>query len=214
MGERGRTGIVSAETPIRGTALSYSAPFQSVPSAANVALGGVLILLTPLGLWAQAPMGIALRVNSADLAILETREVRKDLVCTVTPNKPELGFDLRFHGGFDVSVPLNELAGAENQLTILFRVIPDLHKDQPRYFVQHIHVPEIADNAKGDTSLRGMVDLGEGSYHVDWLMRDRSERVCSFYWDSEAALPSKDKQIELALPPGTVERQRSSAPRY
>jgi hypothetical protein len=140
------------------------------------------------------------------MAVLETREVRKDLACTVTPNKPELGFDLRFHGGFDVSVPLNELSGNENQLTILFRVIPDNRKDTPNYFVQHIHVPEIADDAKGDANLRGIVDLGEGSYHVDWLMRDRSERVCSFYWDAEATLPPKDKQIELALPPGAVER--------
>jgi hypothetical protein len=105
-----------------------------------------------------------------------------------------------------VSVPLNELSGPGNQLTILFRVIPESHKDKPSYFTQHIQVPEIADDAKGDTTLRGMVDLGEGSYHVDWLMRDRSERVCSFYWDPEAVLPARDKQIELAVPPGSVER--------
>ncbi len=165
-----------------------------------------VVLLCPLGLLAQAPMGSALRINATDLAVLEAHEVRKDLACTVTPNKPELGFDLRFHGGFDVNVPLSELSGSENQLTILFRVIPDNHKDKPSYFVQHIHVPEIADDAKGDATLRGMVDLGEGSYQVDWLMRDRSERVCSFYWDSEAVLPPKDKQIELALAPGEVER--------
>ncbi len=181
---------MSAETPTR-----WLRPFQ-----------GIAILLCPLGLMAQAPMGNAPRINASDLAVLEAREVRKDLACTVTPIKPELGFDLRFHAGFDVSVPLNELSGNENQLTILFRVIPDSHKDKPGYFVQHIHVPEIANDAKGYANLRGMVDLGEGGYHVDWLMRDRSERVCSFYWDSEAALPPKDKQVELALAPGTVEQ--------
>ena len=37
-------------------------------------------------------------------------------------------------------------------------------------------------------------------------MRDRSERVCSFYWDPEAVLPSKDKQMDLALPAGSVEK--------
>ncbi len=37
-------------------------------------------------------------------------------------------------------------------------------------------------------------------------MRDRAERVCSFYWDSEAILPPKDKQIELALAPYSIER--------
>jgi hypothetical protein len=146
------------------------------------------------------------RINSSDMAILETRDVRKDLPCTVTPGKPDLGFDLRFHSGFDVSFPLSDIAGSENQLTILFRVIPDAHKDDPTYFVQHLHVPQIEENAKGDATINGLFDLGEGSYHVDWMMRDRTERVCSFYWDSEAALPQKDKAMELALPAGMVER--------
>jgi hypothetical protein len=139
------------------------------------------------------------------MAVLEAQEVRKDLPCTVNPTKPELGFDLRFHTRYDVTIPLNDLSGGENQLTILFRVTPSSDKDHPRYFVQRVHVPEIDDDAKGDASLGGTIDIGEGSYHVDWLMRDRAERVCSFYWDSEAALSTKDKQMELAIAPGTVE---------
>ena len=157
------------------------------------------------GLRAQAPVGNTLRINASDLAVFEAREVRKDLSCTVTPVKPELGFDLKFHAGFDVSVPLGELSGGENQLTILFRVTADAHKDQPNYFVQHIHVPDIKDDAKGDANLHGALEVGEGTYHVDWLMRDRAERVCAFFWDPEATLQQKDKQIEVALPPGTVE---------
>jgi hypothetical protein len=155
---------------------------------------------------AQVPMGGVVRINNSDMAILETRDVRKDLPCTVTPSKPDLGFDLRFHAGFDITLPLSDIAGNENQLTILFRVTPDGHKDDPSYFVQHVHVPQIPDDAKGDANITGLFDLGEGNYHVDWLMRDRSERVCSFYWDPEAALPSRDKQIELALPAGAVEK--------
>src|ERR1700683_2619142 len=80
----------------------------------------MLLLLCPLGLLAQAPLGNAPRINATDMAVLETREVRKDLACSVTPNKPELGFDLRFHGGFDVSVPVEALFGDENALAILF----------------------------------------------------------------------------------------------
>lgn len=175
-----------------------------------VVLGSSTILVCPLMVCplivvAQAPMANSVRINATDLAVLEAKEVRKDLTCTVTPTKPELGFDLRFHSGYDVSVALNDLTGGENQLTILFRVIPDSNKDRPRYFVQHIHVPKLEDDAKGDANLRGVVDLGEGNYHVDWLMRDRSERVCSFYWDSEATLSPKDKLIDLAMAPGAVE---------
>jgi hypothetical protein len=66
-------------------------------------------------------------------------------------------------------------------------------------------VPPIPEDAKGEAYLQGGFDLGEGHYHVDWLMRDRSERVCSFYWDAEAALPPKDKQISVGLPPDSIQ---------
>jgi len=140
--------------------------------------------------------------------VLEAQDVRKDLPCSVTPVKPVLGFDLRFHAGYEVNVPLKELAGNENKLTIIFRVTAGERKDEPAYFVQHVHVPSIEDEAKGDATLGGAFDLGEGSYHVDWLMRDRSERVCSFYWDSEATLPAKDKQIALEMAPGSIRRSQ------
>jgi hypothetical protein len=168
-------------------------------AALGVILAAPVIAQTPL-------LGIngGVRINNSDVAVLETHEARKDLPCTVTPAKPELGFDLRFHTRYDVTVPINDLAGSENQLTILFRVTP-AGKDDPSFFIQRIHVPMINEDTKGDATLTGTVDLGEGSYHVDWLMRDRSERVCSFYWDSEAALPQKDKLMELTLPPGMVE---------
>jgi hypothetical protein len=152
--------------------------------------------------------GNGLHMMNTDLAVLEAQDVRKDLPCSVTPAKPLLGFDLRFHAGYEVNVPLKELSGSENKLTIIFRVTADGHKDDPMYFVQHVHVPSIEEEAKGEATLGGAFDLGEGSYHVDWLMRDRSERVCSFYWDSEATLPAKDKQIALEMAPGTVRRSQ------
>lgn len=144
------------------------------------------------------PDGHNVRIINTDAAVLEAQEVRKDLNCTVTPDKPVLGFDLRFHAGFAVDVPLKELAGAENHLTILFRVTPDGHNDGATYFFEQYNVPSIEENAGGSATLDGAIDLGEGTYHVDWLIRDRGERVCSFYWDMDATLPTKDKQIELA----------------
>ena len=61
---------------------------------------------------------------ATDWAILETQEPRKDLPCTVTPIKPVVGFDLHFHSGYEVEVPLKELAGRDDLLTMLFRVTP------------------------------------------------------------------------------------------
>ncbi len=147
----------------------------------------------------------AIRIFNTDMAVLEAQDVRKDLNCTVTPDKPVLGFDLRFHAGYNVSIPLKDLSGGDNQLTILFRVTADNRKDDPSYFVQHIKVPVLEEDAKGEANLGGALDLGEGTYHVDWLMRDRAERVCSFYWDMDATLAPKDKQIEVAMTANAVE---------
>jgi len=149
--------------------------------------------------------GGAVRLFTSDAAILEAREIRKDVPCTVTPVKPVLGFDLKFHAGYDVSVPLKELAGSDNLLTMVFRVTPDQKPDEATYFSQRFNVPAIDADAGGSATLTGMFDVGEGKYHVDWLMRDRSERVCSFNWDADAALNSRDKQIALDIPPSAVQ---------
>jgi len=77
---------VSAEHQTRWVALLAS------PAAVLTAA-----LLCPAALRAQSPMDSSLRVNASDLAVLEARDIRKDLACTVTPVKPEVGFDLRFH---------------------------------------------------------------------------------------------------------------------
>jgi hypothetical protein len=148
--------------------------------------------------------GAAVRLFTSDAAILESQETRKDLPCTVTQIKPSLGFDLKFHSGYDVTIPLKELAGSENLLTMVFRVTPANHPDEPAYFSQHINVPAIEENAGGPAYLQGTFDVGEGKYHVDWLVRDRAERVCSSNWEIEASLPSRDKQMALDIAPNAV----------
>ena len=150
--------------------------------------------------------GGAVRLLNSDQAVLEAGEERKDLPCSVISTKPILGFDLRFHSGYEVSVPLRDLAGSENLLTMLFRVTSlDTPGQQPTYFIQRTRVPNIEEEAKGDAYLQGMFDIGEGKYKVEWLMRDRTERVCSSTWDIEASLPTKDKQVSLSLPAGAIQ---------
>jgi hypothetical protein len=169
-----------------------------------------LTVLTASGLRAQVVMrgsgpGDVVRLFHTDSAVLEAQELRKDLHCTVTPIKPTLGFDLRFHAGYEVSIPLKDLSGAEDLLTMIFRVTPEAYKDQPVYFSQRLRVPPIEESAKGNAYLQGAFDVGEGKYHIDFLMRDRSERVCAFFWDAEAELPPKDKQLALLMVPGTLQ---------
>ena len=145
------------------------------------------------------------RLFSSDAAILESNEARKDLPCTVTPVKPALGFDLRFHAGYAVSIPLRELAGEGNQLTMIFRIIPESQPDEPILLSQRMSVPNIEEDAKGDATLQGAFDVGEGKYHIDWMMRDRSEHVCSSNWDIQAALPPRDKEMPLNIGPNVIE---------
>jgi hypothetical protein len=190
------------------------------------ALIAVCAPLSAQNLLPTAEPGGAVRLFTSDAAVLEAQETRKDLPCTVSPVKPVLGFDLKYHAGYDVTIPLRDLAGGDNQLTVVFRVTPDSKKDEPIYFSQRWNVPAIDSDAGGSATLNGTFDVGEGKYHVDWLMRDRAERVCSFNWDAEANLPAKDKQMALDIAPGVVrpfetepfkqeppvERQRNDGP--
>ncbi|MEZ5351027.1 MAG: acetyltransferase [Bryobacteraceae bacterium] len=185
-------------------------------------IGGIrchLLVVVSLGsAWiapavAQVPLvgsgpGGVIRIQNTDLAVLEAGDERQDLPCTVSSDKAFLGFDLRFHAGYDLNVPLRELAGSENTLTILFRVYPEGQPEAKKYFMQKVRVPEIEEDAKGDAYLQGAFDLGEGKYQVDWLMRDRTERVCASSWKVEAELSSKERDIAMAIEPNAIEGVR------
>ena len=156
----------------------------------------------------QVMMGGAdqiVRLHNSDLAVLEAAEPRDDLPCAVSSERAFLGFDMRFHAGYETRVPLAELSGNENLLTILFRVVPLGEGAHAVYFLQRIRVPAIEDEAKGDAVLQGGFDVGEGRYRVDWLMRDRSERVCSSSWEVEAVLPVRDQGMALRISANSAE---------
>ena len=174
------------------------------PDAFYACLFACLQFQVPLAGQGFLAGGKAPRMFGTDMAVLEAGEPRQDLPCKVEETKPILGFDLKFHSGFEVSVPMHELAGSENLLTIVFRVRPEGKSDGDRYFIQRIRVPQLDEDAKGEAFLQGGFDIGEGKYQVEWLMRDRAERVCSHTWKVEATLPAKDKLIEMNEPADTV----------
>ncbi len=154
-------------------------------------------------------VGTSVHLVNDDMAMLEAQIPRKDLPCKVEPSDANLGFDLRFHAGYDVTIPLKELAGSGNLLTMLFRVTPEADPEKRVYFTQTVRVPEIEEDASGESTLGGIFDVGEGKYHVDWLMRDRQNHVCAFFWDKTAELPARDKDIELTIAANTVEATQS-----
>lgn len=141
----------------------------------------------------------------SDSAILDLHVPRRDFPCTINFFKPELGMDFMFHTGYRVRIPIRELGGEANVLTIVFRVYADEHEDKASHFVQKFKVPSMRENATGEAALDGTFRLGEGKYHLDWLVRDIDERVCASFWDLEAKIDANQAVLAEAVPKNIVE---------
>jgi len=146
-----------------------------------------------------------MRLRQTDLAVLERQEPRNDLPCTVSQIKPELEWDFTFHTGYDVGIPLTDLVGDGDELTVLFRVVPLTRLGDPVYMVQKLHVPAVAEGTKGESRFSGIFILGEGKFHVDWLMRDQRQHICAKSWNLETKLKSKDSQMRQWIPQALVQ---------
>lgn len=119
-------------------------------------------------------------------------EPQGKFACSVTPFSPKLGFDLLFHTGYRIHIPLKELARANRELTIVLRVRSERSKDPPVQFVQKFRPPAIDPSASGKATLEGAFRLGEGRYYADLLVRDANLRVCAHSWDVSATPAGKD----------------------
>src|SRR6202007_3338284 len=111
-------------------------------------------------------------------AELYSQEERADLPCMVKNNKPELRLALRFHTGYPVKLKLDGMERSENLLTIIFRVRASTGSDAV-YMRDEIRVPATKEEREGVFRQKTAFDIGEGNYHVDWMMHDYVQRVCS-----------------------------------
>lgn len=166
--------------------------------AAGIYMGAAIGIHAQDLLRGSGPGGRPILING-DVAVLEGGESRKDLNCSIAPSKASIGLDLKFHAGFSVSLPLEDLQGGGN-LSIIFHVSAKSTESNSAYFGERIRIPPLTE-VSGDASIGGSFDLGEGDYHVDWLLRDFIGRYCSSSWDVTAALAPRDKQVALVLPP-------------
>ena len=148
--------------------------------------------------------GVRPRLLTGDAAILESREPHRALLCEVAPVKPELGLDLAFHTGYDVSVPLRALNGGPGKLTVIFRVTSEEYPQRPEYFRQDWSIPTLEKHSKGSASLHGTIVTGEGAYRVDWLMRNQTGQFCSASWRFSSRRTGKNRLVSLGLVPGVV----------
>ena len=164
----------------------------------------VLFLLVRGVGYSQTVLDTAFRLNQTDMAILESSEFREDLPCKVTPEKPALRFDLRFHADYTVSIPVRNLAPGREQLLVRLRVTPIADEADEILMTDQLSVPAIPEDAKGWGAFPGGFALGPGRYRVDWLMRDREGRYCSSHWQADAKLAAGERDLPIGLPPNGV----------
>ncbi len=129
---------------------------------------------------------------------MASREPRAELSCQVSPEKPSLGFDLRFHSDYHITIRAKALADAGGWLKVVTRVTPSTETEQPAYLVHRFAIPAVAMDSRGEVVLASGFDLGPGRYRVDWIMRDARERVCSSHWDLETKAGRPDLPLTLA----------------
>ncbi len=151
------------------------------------------------------PLGTT-RLFTTDSAVLDSDEPRADLACIVTPIPPDLRFDLRFHVGYAVSIPTMELDDSASRLTVILRVFAKKLPQEPVYFLQKLRLPDLRGPAGSRMRFEGAFRVGEGEYHVDWLIRDQDERFCSSSWEFHAQTNPRDH-----FPPGSVVGNRIEA---
>jgi hypothetical protein len=164
----------------------------------------LLCLFVHRVVYSQALLDPAFRPNQTEMAILESGEFRDDLPCKVSPEKPSLRFDLRFHADYTVSIPVKNLAPGGEQLMVRLRVTPIAGAADEILMTDRLNVPAIPEDAKGRGSFPGGFALGLGRYRVDWLMRDRQGRYCSSHWQADAKLAAGERDLPIGLPPNAV----------
>src|SRR5215831_19094570 len=164
----------------------------------------VLYLFAQSLVYSQELLDHALRLHQTDMAVLESGEFLDDLPCKVTPEKPALRFDLRFHVDYTVSIPVKNLARSGEQLVVRLRITPIADQADEVLMTDRLNVPAIPEDAKGWGSFPGGFALGPGRYRVDWMMRDRQGRYCSSHWEAEAKLAASERHLPIGLPPNAV----------
>ena len=127
----------------------------------------------------------------------------KLLRCEVSPLKPVLNFSFRYQAGYMVSVPMNQYIGAGHGWTVLTRITPEGGDRKPVYLVSRIPLPQVP-KTNVEVRVGGGYLLGEGVYHVNWMMLDNTGRVSRKSWRVDVHLSHAERKVKVAIPPDTV----------
>jgi hypothetical protein len=127
----------------------------------------------------------------------------KELECGFSPTRAAIGIDLRFHAGFGVSIPLENLQGDGGAIRVLVRVTPVSSPGRPTFFSMLTSVPALGGEAKGEVELQGEYAVGPGRYSVDALATF-GDAACRKQWHIEAERRRPFDRIPLAMAADTA----------
>jgi len=157
-------------------------------------------LSVPGWLPGQMPLD-AERVPEA-LAALDGSATR--MSCEIRPSAFRLNYDFRFQSGFDLAVPLKRYEGAGNAFQVFVRVAPLTPARPPVFLEQAIDLPNVPKKSRAELQVAGGYYLGDGKYSVDVAVTDPQGRACRKHWRIETKRNGAEKNVPLALEPGTV----------
>jgi len=108
-----------------------------------------------------AGVGLEPRLVPGDMAVLADPENRADFSCSLTLDKPGLGFDLRFHSAFRATVPVKFRASAGRSLQAAMRVPPaTIDQGSSVLFAHRFAIPDIPVGTKGEVIFAGGFEIG------------------------------------------------------
>ena len=164
----------------------------------------VISIMTAAGVWSGAAQSFVDAARLPDgLKNFEPQPGERRLRCEVLPFKPLLNYSFRFHAGYVVHVPMQQYSGPGHRWTFLTRIVPRSGEGAPVYLAGRVRLPNVPPT-KVVWESGGAWLLGEGRYHVSWKMVDDSGRVCRKEWNIDARLGRGERQVKMAIPPGTV----------
>jgi hypothetical protein len=123
------------------------------------------------------------------------------LQCDVQPLKPYLNYGFRFQAGYSFSVPLKQYLGSGHAWVVVTEITPE--SGEPRYLLDVMRLPPVPAN-NSDAIAGGSYLLGEGRYHVRWMLLDDNERICRKSWNVQVHLDRSTRSVKVAIPPGVI----------
>src|SRR5262245_11509899 len=133
------------------------------------------------------------------------------LRCEIHLLKPALDYSFRFQTGYRIEVPLAQYRGEGHELRVVVRVIPEGR--EAVYLSSTARLPDVP-KTNQDGEFAGKFVVGEGSYAVEVLVQDDSQRLCQSHWLIQAKRSGSARDLKLATSPGAVQEavQASAAP--